>query len=99
MTTSLPSTIETSKTSGGHIRRFITDAFAGLGLFTLGMVMTSGSDALAATLSLENTSGLLQQPSAAHPVVLLAAVFSVLFALNASFFRHLARAYARTGRK
>jgi hypothetical protein len=101
MTDHLPtsSTDRPASSSAGHIRRFATDAIAGLGLFTLGMVMTSGTSALAATLTLDNASGLLQQPSVADPVVLLAAVFSVLFALNAAFFRHLARAYVRSGRK
>ena len=59
MTDTLPtSTTELSPNAkGGHVRRFLTDALAGLGLFALGMVMTSGSSALAATLTLDASTG------------------------------------------
>jgi hypothetical protein len=101
MTHIVPTSADTStSSSAGPVRRFMTDALLGLGLFGLGMVMTTGPGALAATITLDpSTSGLLQQTSAAQPVVLLAAVFSLLFAFNAAFFRHLARAYTRTGRR
>ena len=95
MTQLLPTSTEQAPSTAGHIRRFVADAFAGLGLFTLAMVTTSGPGALA----LESTTDMLQQPTVARPWLLLALVFSMLFALNASFFRHLARAYARNGRK
>ncbi len=84
-----------------HIRRFVTDALAGFGLFALGSTLTSGSGALAATLNLAETnpSRLLLADPSIHPVAMLALVFSLLFAFNAAFFRHLSRAYSRAGRK
>jgi hypothetical protein len=93
---------ETMSTSNRvHIRRFATDAVAGLGLFGLAATLTCSSTALAATLALSdtNTSGLIETQPSAHPVVLLALVFSLLFAFNAAFFRHLSRTYNRNGRK
>ena len=82
----------------GGTRRFVTDALAGLGLFCLAAVMWAGTPSFAANMflaELGRTVDVLTDVSAASPhVLVLAAGFSVLFALNAAFFRHLACVYA-----
>jgi hypothetical protein len=86
------------------MRHFIADALAGAGIFALATTCVSGTSAIAATLNLSEVSETsaalaMAQSSAgsgnAPSFLVLGLVFSVLFAFNAAFFRHLGRAYAR----
>ncbi len=82
----------------GSPRRFVTDALAGLGLFCLLAVIWASTPSFAADMLLAELGrafDVLAEASAASPQVLvLAAGFSVIFALNAAFFRHLTGFYA-----
>jgi hypothetical protein len=72
------------------ISRFAVDALTGFGLFLLIAALTAGTTSFAAAKLL----GEVAEASAESPgLVLLAVTFSVLFALNAAFFRHLRRDY------
>ncbi len=81
-----------------NTRRFVTDALAGLGLFCLLAVVWASTPSFAADMLLAELGrafDVLAETGAASPhVLVLAAGFSVLFALNAAFFRHLACFYA-----
>ncbi|MEQ1576942.1 MAG: hypothetical protein ABL894_04750 [Hyphomicrobium sp.] len=93
----------TKSSNANHTKRFVTDALAGLGVFVLITTMVAGSGSFAATLTLvENENMNYSMANAAgneHSIVVLGIVFSVLFALNAAFFRHLGRAYTGASRR
>ena len=92
---------ESPKTS--DIKSFATDVFAGAGLFVLVTTLVVGSESVAATLSLTDMGpaslALADASGTAHSMAVLGVVFSVLFAFNAAFFRHLGRAYTGTSRR
>ena len=88
-----------------HIR-FMTDALMGLAVFgglTLALLAPSSAAGVAAPLlsapapmtAIAAASQLTLQPN----LIMLAVVFSTLFALNLSFIRHLANAYRHAHRR
>lgn len=87
----------TETTNPIHVRRFVTDALAGLGVFALLTTMVAGTGTFAATFAVadpENMNIAMANASGGEgSILVLAVVFSVLFAFNAAFFRHLGRAY------
>ena len=84
-----------------HGRRFAIDATAGLGLFALITTLVAGTGTFAATLSFDEPDAIALAGSTGseHSILVLALVFSLLFALNAAFFRHLGRAYTGSTRR
>lgn len=89
--------IETERPSTPHFGRFATDAFAGLGVFIVTTLLVAGGDTFAATLNASDP--LMSNSPASSPVIVLAVVFSLLFAVNAAFFRHLGRTYRAAPRR
>lgn len=81
-----------------YLRRFVADAFAGLGLFLLGSVLTLSNASFAASGFIgefgEAAEKLADAGMTRPEIMTLAVAFSLLFALNAAFFRHLRRLYA-----
>jgi hypothetical protein len=102
-TTSTPA--RSSPLASKNVRRFAADACAGAGFFVLIATMAAGTGSIAATFSLAETSeastalALAQSSGNEHSILVLGLVFSVLFAFNAAFFRHLGRAYTGAGRR
>ena len=92
---------ETSNTH--HVRRFVTDACAGLGVFGLLTTVVAGTSTFAATFALAGTEtsniAMANASGGEGSILVLAIVFSVLFAFNAAFFRHLGRAYIGATRR
>ena len=92
---------ETSNTH--HVRRFVTDACAGLGVFGLLTTVVAGTGTFAATLALTGTEtsniAMANASGGEGSILVLGIVFSVLFAFNAAFFRHLGRAYIGAPRR
>lgn len=81
-----------------HIRLFFADALLGLGLFFIAATVTVGSTSFAGSTLLEDVGEAavkVADASVSSPrILMLAAVGSVLFALNSAFFRHLRRSHA-----
>lgn len=82
-------------------RYFIADAVTGAGIFVLGAIMMGGTRSFAATFALADPVNLaLSEPQMKEQSMLvLGIVFSLLFAFNAAFFRHLGRAYSGPSRR
>lgn len=81
--------------------RFAVDALGGLVLFSAGTIAMLGPSAAAALPVVATVSGAqaaasggLLSSSAQGDILVLAAAFSTLFALNLAFVRHLSTAYA-----
>lgn len=83
-----------------HIRHFATDALAGFGIYLVIAAMTVSDSSFAASAlleELEEAAVRVADAGVSSPTFLtLAAVFSLFFALNAAFVRHIRRNYATT---
>jgi len=91
----------TAKSQNRAVRRFFADSLAGLGLFIVATALVAGTDAFSGTLALAHTANFdtsmaLPASSSDSSILVLALVFSLLFAFNAAFFRHLS-AYSNAG--
>lgn len=92
----------TESSNTRHIRSFAADQLAGLGIFGIGTTLVSGTSAFADTFTFASPDSppfaIASASSGSHTVLVLGLVFSVLFAFNAAFFRHLGRAYSQAPR-
>lgn len=86
-----------------HLRRFAADASLGLGLFFVAATLTVSNTSFARETLLEGVGDAavkVADVSISSPsFLMLAAVSSALFALNAAFFRHLRRSHAAAHRR
>lgn len=93
----------TETSNSNHVRRFVTDTLAGAGVFGLLTTMVAGTSTFAATFTLADTQtsniAMANASGGEGSILVLAIVFSVLFAFNAAFFRHLGRAYIGATRR
>lgn len=72
-------------------RRFALDVAAGLGLFSLAMVVIVGGSSPAGAV---DTAVLALAGSNWLPLTLIAAMFSMFMAFNLALYRHVRRVYA-----